>query len=251
MGTFNDRPGRGAFSGQVFPKGIDLSRSKIETDEGTWEADPSAVIRAGQFVALNSGGLVVPSVGADTLGISKWNKQQFGISVRVDVPITLPGTTAVFVGRANISNVAVRSQPLQAGTLFATPADYTINAAAGTITRVALGAIADGQLVYVSFVFQLTDADFEFDGRDFRNQANNDVSGNEGRLAVITNWTRLATMEWDSSVSYSLTGATSRLFVSAEGKATTTGGTDFAGRVSQIPRNDDPYLEAVLHGDPV
>jgi len=253
MGSLNDGSARlAAFNSDVFPKGLDLRRSVINTDLGTYKAAAAAVLRAGQFVAPDANGEIIGSIGADTIGVSKWNKQQFGISVNVDEVKVLPGTTVINLTRPNVSNVSVRSLPDMAGTLYTgSGTDYTIVAGAGTIVRVGGGAIADGATVYVTYTYALTDADFEFDGRDFRNQSNNDVLGQENMLAVVTDWSQLYSMEWDSGVNYANVGATSRLFVSAEGKATSAAGTDFAGKVKSIPNAEDPFLGMILHGNPV
>lgn len=249
--TPTNSPNLAAFTGQVFKKGLDLGRSVIHTDLGTYRAEANATIRSGQFVAFDATGFIIPSVGADTIGVSKWNKQQFGVSVNMDESIVLPGTTAVNLARSNVSNVSVRSAINLGGTLFTVTTDYTVAAVAGTVTRVGSGAIADGATVFVTYTFALVDADFEFDGRDFRNQSNNDVLGQEDRITVVTDWSMLFTIEWDTIVNYTLTGATSRLFVSAEGKATSTSGTDFAGKVSQLPTADDAYMGIIIHGNPV
>jgi hypothetical protein len=253
MGSLNDgSPRHAAFNSDVFPKGLDLRRSVINNDLGTYVAADAAVLRAGQFVSYNTGGFIVPSTGADTIGVSKWNKQQFGVSVNVDEAIVLVGTTPTNLARGNISNQAVRSAPNMGGTLFTGGGgDYNEVLGAGTIARDGTTTIPDGATVYVTYTYALTDADFEFDGRDFRNQQNNDVLGQENRLAVISDWSRLFNMEWDTSVTYTLTGATSKLFVSAQGKATSTSGTDFAGQVHQVPTADDPFLGMTLHGNPV
>jgi hypothetical protein len=221
-------------------------------DIGTYVALDSATIRAGQFVTYDANGFIIPSTGTGTIGVSKWNKQQFGVSVNVDEAVTLVGVVASNLARPNVSNVAVRSAINFGGTLY-TPGvgnDYVVNAANGTVTRDPLTTIPDGATVYVTYTYALTDADFEFDGRDFRNQSNNDVLGQENRITVITNWARLFTIEYDTSVNYG-TAANFKLYVSAAGKATSAAGTDFAGQVHQPPRADDPYLGMAITGNPV
>lgn len=251
MGSIGNTARLGAFQNQAFPKGLDLRRSTISHDEGTYVTDPAGTIRAGQFAALNASQLAVPSAGAGTFGVFKWDKQQLGYSVRVDVPLVLSGTTAVFVGRANISNVAVRSLPDFAGTLYTGGGtDYNVVGAAGTVARDATTTIPDGATVYVSFTFALVASDFEFDGRTFRNQNNDMVTGQEDRVAIITDWSKLFTMEWASEVAYGYT-STFKLYCSSEGKATSTAGTDFVGRVFQLPVNDDQFMGIITHGNPV
>jgi hypothetical protein len=118
------------------------------------------------------------------------------------------------------------------------------------VTRVGGGAITDGQTVYCTYTYALTDADFEFDGRDFRNQQNNDVLGQEGRIAIITDWSKLYSIEWDTSQLYDMT-TNNKLYVDANGKATSVSGTDKVGQVSQLPNANDPYMGMILHGNPL
>lgn len=252
MGSIIGTPRHAAFSSDVFPKGLDLRRSVINNDLGTYETTDAAVIRAGQFAAYDANnGYVVPSAGASTIGVFKWNKQQFGVSVKVDEAIVLNGTTPTNLARGNVSNIGVNSLPGFAGTLYTGGGgDYNANTTNGTIARDATTTIPDGATVYVTYTFQLTDADFQFDGRDFRNQQNNDVLGHENKITVITDWAKLFTMEYDTSVAYAYTAA-NKLYVSAEGKATSTAGTDFAGQVHQLPTADDPFLGMTIHGNPV
>lgn len=264
MGSLVSDPNReAAFDGQIFKKGLDLDRSRFTLDPGTWVADPNAVIRAGMIVSRNATGGVIPAAGTDTLGVAKWGKTAFGVSVQVDLAVVLPGTTTVNltvngVGRGNVSNVTVRSLAGMAGTLFVGGGtDYTINAGNGTITRVGGGAIADGATVFVTFTYALVDADYEFDGRYWQNQAEDRVFWSEGRGTVISDWARLFTVEWATGtgvatgLTYTLTGATADLFCSAEGKFSNTASGEFMGKCSQVPTATDPYMGVVIHGNPV
>lgn len=252
MASFTNRPGLGAFSVAVFPKGLDRNRCAISRDLGVFEAADAAVIRQGQFLTLDANGRLIPATGAGIVGVALHNKQQLGVSNRVDEAIVLNGTTPTNLKRANVSNVAVRSATNFGGTLYTATTDYVVNAANGTVARAGAGAIADGATVYVTYTFALTDADFEFDGRDFRNQSNNDVLGQENRLAVVQDWSMLFTMEYDTSRDYSTdtAGGAYKLYCSAEGKATSASGTDFVGRVLQLPTSDDPFLGMIATGQP-
>jgi len=264
MGTIVDQESRlAAFNGDVFPKGLDLRRSVIAHDLGTYVALSSATIRMGQFVAMDADGFIIPGVGADTIGVAKWNKQNFGISVNVDEPVVLTGLVASNLKRGNVQSVSVRSLPNMGGTQYigdlpGLGTNYTVNAGNGTITRVG-GGIPDGATVYVTYTYDLVDADFEFDGRDFRNQSNNDVLGQEDRMAVITDWSKLFTMEYAAGRQYSRVGPDSKLYVddgvavgSLAGQATNEVGlgTDFVGRVIQIPNTEDPFLGMHISGNP-
>jgi hypothetical protein len=250
MGSLLNSNRLAAFNGDVYPKGLDLRRCIINNDPGVWEALSTATIRQGQFQAQDANGYLLPSAGADTVGVAKWNQQTTGVSVNVDEAITMTGTTAQDLARGNVSNVSVRSAQNFTGTLYTVTTDYTVNAANGTVTRVGGGTITDGQVVYVTYTYALTDGDFEIDGRDFRNQSNNDVLGNEGKLALITNWAQLFSIEYDTSVAYAMTGATSLLYVSSEGKVTSASGTDAAGKIRQLPNSTDQFMGFLSFGNP-
>lgn len=254
MGSIGSTSRHAAFDGQIHKKGLDLRRSTIGQDPGTYVTTDAAQLRAGQCVTYDASGFIVASGVNGVVGFNKWDKQSLGVSVRVDEAIVLNGTTATNLTRGNVSNVSVRSAPNFSGTLFTVTTDYTVNAANGTITRVALGAIADGATVYVTFTYALTDADFNFDGRSFRNQSNDRVTGQENRVTVISDWSKIFTMEYDSSAQYATATSNFRLFATAEGKASSVnaGGTaDFLGRVHQLPNADDPFLGMTAHGNPV
>lgn len=251
MGSIGNTARQAAWTGQVFPKGIDLRRSTINNDLGTYVALDSATIRAGQFVTYDANAFIIAATGAGVIGVAKWDKQTVGVSVNVDEVLTLNGTTATNLKRTNISNASVRSAANFGGTLYTVTTDYTVNTTNGTVTRVGAGAIADGGVVYVTYTYALIDADFEIDGKTFRNQSNNAVLGQENRFTVITDWARLYTMEYDSTAQYALTSANFRLFCTSEGKASTVAANDFVGRVHQLPTADDPFLGITIHGNPV
>ena len=258
MGTLVSNPtAAAAFDGQIFKKGLDLSRSVILRDLGTEVAGPSADIRPGMLVTRDNSGYVQPATGSDVYGVAKWGKTSFGVSVNVDEPVVLVGTTPVNLKRANVSDVTVRSAPNMGGSVYVgASTDYTIVAVNGTIARVALGAIPDGATVYVTYVYQLTDADFTFDGRFWQNQDADRTAFQDGRITVITDWARLFTIEWAAGVgvasglTYTIAGTTSKLYCSAEGKFSNVNSGDFVGRVYQIPTNQDPYMGVTIGGNP-
>lgn len=268
MGTLVSNPtAAAAFDGQIFKKGLDLNRSVILRDLGTEVAGPSADIRPGMLVTRDNQGYVQPATGLDVYGVAKWGKTNFGVSVAVDCPIVLSSTNpvtpnAAFVTvngqpRGNISDVTVRSAPNMSGTVYVGGGtDYTVTAGTGLITRNPAGAIPDGATVYVTFVYALVDADFQFDGRFFQNQDADRTAYQEGRITVITDWARLFTIEWAAGVgiasglTYTIAGTTSKLYCSAEGKFSNVNSGDFVGRVYQIPTAQDPYMGVTIGGNP-
>lgn len=255
MGTLVSSPSAMAsFDAQINKKGLDLNRCVIHRDLGTEVADAAATFRPGQLVSRNATGFVIGATGTDVYGIAKWGKIAFGVGVVVDLPMTLNGTTAVATGKANISNVTVRSAAGMAGTVFAGGGtDYNVVAVAGTIARDATTTIADGATVFVTFTYALVDADFDFDGRFWQNQPADRTLYQESRITVITDWARIFTVEWTTgddtadaaNSTYALTGANSKLYCSPEGKFTNDSGggaRDFVGKVYQLPTASDPYM---------
>jgi hypothetical protein len=273
MGTLNSNPtAQAAFTGQVFKKGLDLGRCKITLDDGTLVAGPTATFNAGSIVTRDNNGFIQPSIGVDTYGVAKWGKTTFGASVAVDNAIVLASTNptpnAAFVTvngqpRGAISDVTVRSLPNMGGVLYSGGGvDYTVTPGTGLITRNPAGAIPDGATVFVSFVYALTDADFQFDGRFFQNQDADrtafQVDSSLRVITVITDWSRLFTTEWapgngigaGNGLTYTIAGTTSKLYASTEGKFINVSGTDFVGRVFQIPTATDPFMGVISHGNP-
>ncbi|APU88874.1 hypothetical protein Rctr197k_048 [Virus Rctr197k] len=265
MGTLVSSPTAvAAFDGQIVKKGLDLNRSIIHRDLGTEVVNPTAQVRAGQLVTRDATGYIAQATGTMVYGVAKWGSAPFGVGVVTDLPMVLNGTTATATGYANISNVTVRSAPDMGGTLYVgAGTDYNAVAVAGTIARDATTTITDGQTVYATFTYALVDADFNFDGRFFQNQAADRTLYQEARITVITDWARLFTIEWTTgdlgaggggvNATYALTGVLSNLYCSPEGKFTndTAGGASFVGRVYQLPTAQDPYMGLTAHGNPV
>ena len=263
MGTLINSPAASAaFDAQINKKGLDLNRSIIGRDLGTEVAAAGQTFRPGQLVSRDASGFIIGATGVDVYGVAKWGRTTFGVSVVVDQPMVLTSTTAIATGKGNISNVTVRSAPNMGGTVYvAGGTDYTLVGAAGTIARVALGAIADGQTVYVTYTYALTDADFAFDGRFFQgNNPADRTNYQEDRITVITDWSRLFTIEWTTgdgaadavNSTYATTGTNSKLYCSPEGKFTndSAGGAERVGKVYQIPTATDPYMGVTFPGNP-
>lgn len=76
------------------------------------------------------------------------------VTPKVVEHVTLSGTTAVSLRHAPVSNVVVTPSTLGADapvTPYVSATDYTLDAAAGTIARIALAGISDGQVVKVTY----------------------------------------------------------------------------------------------------
>jgi hypothetical protein len=234
----------GAFLNRTHPEGLDLGRCQIKEALGVFVADPTSTFRAGMAVMRNASGLVVAADLTDFLGIAKWNHANTTLAVAVDEAIVLTGTTAVSLKNGNVSNVRV-ALAKAGGTTKTVTTDYTVSAANGTITRVGAGTIADGATVYVTYTYQLTEAQMlGMQGKNFWNSMD-EVSVNEGRVTVITDAELIYTSQYDTSVSYATTGLTSNLYTAGGANAgllTSATGGKFVGRVFQVPTAADPFL---------
>lgn len=243
MGSINNGPRLAAFQNDVFAVGLDLGRSVIGTDLGMYVANSAATWRAGQILSRNAAGEMVLCTGEDPFGVAKWNKVTLGNSLNVDEAVTFTGSgSTVNLKRGNVSNVAVRSAVDQGGTLYTVTTDYTVNAANGTITHVGLGAIGPTATVFVTYTYALAAADMQFQGRNFFNFVD-DVTNAESRVTVITDWSLLFTIEYDTSLSYDMTGTASNIYCDASGLfSNDAAGGRFIGKVFQLPNADDPFL---------
>jgi len=259
MGTLQSNPTAvAAFDAQIFKKGLDLKRSIFSRSLGTEVAGPAADFRPGQIVTRDASGYIQPCTGLYSYGVAKWGKTQLGNSLTVDKEMVLTGTTAISLGRGSVSNVTVRAAPDMGGALYVgAGTDYTVVALAGTVARAGGSAITDGQTVYVTFTYALTADDFLTDGTHwFGNEADR-ATFNAGRVAVITDWSRLFTVEWATGkgvtegLTYALTGAPSNLYCNADGRFSNDPVGDLVGRCYQLPTNDDPFMGVTYHGNPV
>lgn len=232
-----------AFNRDVNPKGLELVKCDIQKELGVFKAEPNATIRAGQWVKLDANQFVVPvTAGADIpLGIAKWNKQQFGRSVIVHeaVKVVFGGTTVL--SRSPYGQTFAAAPDAVA--LRVAPDISTADVAAGTVTITTPnvidwgatgpgGGVADGDTLYATYAYSLTDADLDLDGRDFRNQSNNDVLGQDDRITVITDWSMICTTEFDPFGVYAPGAA---LYLDAEGRVSDTVAGSIRGRVFQPP----------------
>lgn len=253
MGSLTGNAGAlAAFTGQPFPNGLDLGRCVILQDLGIFVADPAASFKAGQMVNKGANGIGVPSDGKGILGVAKWNKVSTLTSVAVDEEVVLTGTAAQALKHGNVSNVKVAKKT--DGTAYTVTTHYTVSAANGTVTRVAVGGgPADGEHVLVSYTYDISSQMLDFQGRNFWNFLD-DVTIQDGHITVIVDWSILFTTQYDTAQVYTLTGTGSNLYCGATSLAglfTNQSGGDFVGRVLQVPSATDPYLGVVFGGTPV
>lgn len=247
----------GAFLNRTYPEGLDLGRCQIREALGVWVADPNTTFRAGMLVMRDANGLITASNGLDFLGVAKWNHATSMVAVQVDEAVALIGTTASNLKFANISNVRVASAVKGGGTVYTITTDYTLSTTNGTVTRVGGAGITDGQTVYVTYTYAITESMLlQNQGKNFWNTID-EVSVNEGRVTVITDAEILFTSQYDTGVNYALTGATSNLYAATTGgkeglfTSSSAGSAKVVGRVFQVPTAADPFLGVRLTKNPV
>lgn len=252
-----------AFRSDIHPVGIDLRRSIILTDGGAYVADPTATFRAGQVLAQNDGGnfVVCDGLGAAPsnvpFGFAKWNKTTSLLASACDEALVLNGVVATNMRHANIfgaplGGVRVSDRPtgIAGATTFieGAGADYTVNYVNGQIVRTGVSTIPDGSTVYVNYKYFVSEADLDFQGRNFWNFLD-EVTIAQGRIAIITNWSILFTSMYDPSQTYSIQQP---LYVDTGDKAglltNQAGGRPQFARVFQLPGADDPYMGVVAPG---
>jgi hypothetical protein len=270
MGSLTNVPQNfAAFQNQIFPNGLDLGRCTIQQDIGAYYAAPGAVFQQGSLVALDSvTQMVVPFTGAGTstflLGVVKWAKAPSINAAVADEPVTFTVGAApqtATLKHPNVANVALNSAPQMGGTLFigdspGAGTDYTVNTTNGIITTVAAGALTPtlaNNVYYATYTWTLSAADlYQFQGLNFWNFTDN-VSIQDNRVTVITDWSMLFTTQYDTAVEYTigqqLVATSGGLFGTAASVGTVAGAN--VGRVFQLPGVNDPFLGIISGGNPL
>lgn len=244
MGSIDNGPRLAAFQNDVFPTGLDLRRYEALRELGVLKASSSASFEQGMLVAQNSSGELIKADATGVIGIAKWNKVSLGTSVVIDEAVVVEASGVRTLAHPNVSNVIVRTAADMGATITAT-GDYTLNATNGTLTWDASPTeVSDGDTVYVSYTWSMTEADYRFQGKNFFN-SNDDVTLAEGRCTIILPPAVVFTTQYDASRTYAVGdllycgGTTSGL----EGLFTDDSGEgQVVGTCIQVPTADDPYL---------
>lgn len=252
-----DSPRLGSFQSDIFPRGLDLGRCVILQDTGIWKAAEAASFEQGMLVSQDDAGEIITCVSKPVLGVAKWNKALALKAAVVDEPISFPAADAtVNLKHSNVSNLQVRDAPDLGGTAYTLTTDYTVSAVNGTVTQVGTGGIPVATTVYVTYTWELSSRDLEFQGQNFFNR-NDDVTIADSRITVITDATILFTSMYDTSRAYTMTGVGKNLYCGGATPALAglftndAGEGDFVGHVIQVPSADDPFLGVRMGGDPV
>jgi hypothetical protein len=268
MGTIGDTGRLASFNNDIFPIGVDLDKSKIHQDGGIYSILPGEIIRPGMVVSREGAdGLVVPVSTAaraeNPFGIAKWGNEPLGVTVIVDAPITVTaaGTSNLkpnITGAGPGGTLQIRTAVQFGGSALTEGGgnDYTVNLVNGVVTWDAAPSVVDGTVVYATYGRSLTAAEFQFQGKKFHSNTNDDVTNSsEGRLTVITDWALVFTTEWDTTRAYATQGTLSNLYADDAGKlsndATLSNLTSrFMGKVYQLPNAGDPFMGIIMSGAP-
>jgi hypothetical protein len=236
------------------PIGIDLKRSVIDSNLGTYVVNASTAFRAGMLVALNSSQELVINAGTTAVGFAKYDVATALYETVVDEYIQLNGTTATSLANANLyagNGIRVDSAAQGTGTTYTVTTDYTVNATNGTVTRVGGGSITDGQYVYVTYMYEIPNSQMQFEGKNFWN-VNNAIEYTNARMTVITGQSIVFTSQYDPSQVYAVDSVVEAGVTgdSLSGLVTLTGvGTGpNIGTVIQVPSAADPFMGIRMYG---
>jgi len=227
--------------------GIDLMRSVISRNLGTYVANPATTFRAGMLVQLNASQQIEISDGSEPFGFAKYTKANTLYAAVNGERIQLNGVVATPLAHGSLwvpgASGGIRVTNDDRTTTYTETTDYTVSYPNGTVTRVALGAIGDGDYVRVDYQYQVTEQELKFEGRNFWNFVN-DVDIQGGKITVINDWSIIFTTQYDSSQTYAVNDALNAGTSgnSKSGLVTKGGGGAFIGNVFQVPTADDPFL---------
>jgi hypothetical protein len=232
--------------------GIDLMRSQVGRNLGIYVANATTTFRAGMLVSLNASQEIVVCDGVAPFGFAKYTKANTLYAAVVNERVTMAGVTwhnlahgGLFDpgGAPPISGMKVTNT---AGTVtYTNGTHYNANYINGQIQRIAGGGgfITDGQVVLVTYQYQVTEAELKFEGRNFWNFIN-DVDIQGGKVTVINDWSFIWTTQFDPNQTYAVNDVLKAGAVAdgLSGLVTKSGAGAFIGRVFQPPTADDPFL---------
>lgn len=223
---------------------LDRTRLIAEKRLGTDPVDPLTSFEEGDLLHWSSGGWVKSGDGTASVlrGIAGVVKKSTLTGAVINEQVILPGTTAVPLNHANVSNDRVTD--ITGGTVYVNGTDYTLNATNGTIARIPTGGIGDGDTVLVSYLYQRTAEEVEEEvGKNIRNDL--DETFGSGNVVVLTGDCEIHTDRFDTSKAYAINAV---LYDNGDGLLTSdgTGGKVAVGRVKKSPTANDAFLGAVL-----
>ncbi len=230
--------------------GIDLKRSVISRNLGTYVANASTTFRAGMLVQLNAAQEVIICDGTEPFGFAKYTKSNTLYATVTAERIQLTGTTASNLEHANLwvpgATGGIRVVDAATGAVVYTEgggSDYTVNYTNGTVVRVGGSTIVSGSYVLVDYSYQVTEDELKFEGRNFWN-FNDDVTIQGDKITVINDWSIIFTTQYDTAQTYAVNDALTAGVTgdTKQGLVTKGGAGAFIGNVFQVPTADDPFL---------
>jgi hypothetical protein len=277
MGSIANTGRLAAFQTDVFNTGLDLGRCEINRNLGVYRANDNAAIRQGQVICLDAneelilpvdGGAPPLASGRRVMGIAKWNKLPgTGAGKMIDEPINFgagPLPAIINLSRtAGVTGLTIWSAAGQSGTPANTQyvngaTGYTYTAG-GVVTAPGASLIPLATTVFASYTFDMTQNDYDFQGRNFWNTLDKATVA-ENRMTVIQGPATLFTCEYFSNDTwavndavYTIDPAGATFQVSDMGQVTNVPGPLAAnpqgqviGRCIQVPSVNDPFLGFVL-----
>jgi hypothetical protein len=138
---------------------------------------------------------------------------------------------------------SVKVTDLTGAVVYARGVDYNVNYINGQVQRIAGFGIADGQIVLVTYQYQVTEQELKFEGRNFWNFIN-DVDIQGGKITVINDWSIVFTTQFDPAQAYAVNDTLNAGTTAAglDGLVTKGGAGAYIGKVFQVPTADDPFL---------
>ena len=138
-----------------YVRNVEVKVTNAQGAAQTAGTDYTLDAEAGTITPVAGGGLTAEAAQA---WVTYDRLQDEVATIRVpvtDEEVVADDDTAVALAHQDgVEGVVVRSAADAGGTLYETPRDYTVDAAAGTITVVGGGTIGDGTTVYVSYTYQ-------------------------------------------------------------------------------------------------
>mgnify|MGYP003626094812 FL=1 len=268
MGSIGNTGRLAAFQTDVFNTGLDLGRCEINRNLGVYRSNDNAAIRQGQVVCLDANEELIlpvnglaPTGSQQVMGISKWNKLPgTGAAKMIDEPINFgagPLPVTITLSRtAGVSGLTIYPLAGQEGTAgnvaLVDGVDFTF-AANGQV--IGAGGMPLATTVFASYTFDMTQNDYDFQGRNFWNTLDKATVA-ENRLTVIQGAATLFTCEYYSGDTWAINDA---VFVIDEGatgdplcQGQVTNGNvgspsaNVIGRCIQVPSVNDAFLGFVL-----
>lgn len=213
---------------------IDKNRSRVRF-RPFYKVEPNSTWEEGQVATLVQSGAEIlvkkyeALSGEKPLGIF-WFPKTTSLTRVNSEAVTLIGTTAVNLQKANLVSGSVRVTDVLGTTVYTEGTDYTINYTNGTITRVGTGGIADGQTVIVRYRYNILASEQAQMPQRFERVP--DATLGSGSITVAQGPAEIYIDQYDTSVGYTVNAS---LYANANGQVTSTAAGPVIGKVIAPP----------------